>query len=374
MKKIIAAIIILTALSIAAIALIFRGDAPPPNSIFINDAVQSALQSGSSTQAVNILTDSLTHVFEDMDEARRSRDNTLRLILFSLSGLFALAGILLCLYIEHYFFTPFRKLQKFAHRIAAGNLDIPLEMDKHNLFGAFTESFDLMREELRTARENEYKANQSKKELVASLSHDIKTPIASIMSAMDIMLVKAANEKDKKAVESVNAKLEQINALVTNMFHSTLEELQVLNVLPKEIQSTDIYALIQNADYEKRVMPFTIPNGIILADPLRLQQVLDNIINNSYKYADTDIAINARIEDMYLLIDIQDFGLGVSEEEIPLIFNKFYRGKNAGESNGYGLGLYISEYFTAQMGGKLFCKNQPNGFMVTIMLKLAGQP
>ena len=58
---------------------------------------------------------------------------------------------------------PFRKLKGFAERIAGGNLDIPLEMDKRNLFGAFTESFDIMRSELKKARLAEAQAQQSKK-------------------------------------------------------------------------------------------------------------------------------------------------------------------------------------------------------------------
>ena len=80
---------------------------------------------------------------------------------------------------------PFRKLKGFAERIAGGNLDIPLEMDKRNLFGAFTENFDIMRSELKKARIAEAQAQQSKKELVAKLSHDIKTPVASIKAVSD---------------------------------------------------------------------------------------------------------------------------------------------------------------------------------------------
>lgn len=83
-------------------------------------------------------------------------------------------------YIQCKIIKPFRKLKRFAERIAKGNLDIPLEMDRHNLFGAFTESFDIMRSELKKARIAEARANTSKKELVAKLSHDIKTPVASI--------------------------------------------------------------------------------------------------------------------------------------------------------------------------------------------------
>ena len=88
-------------------------------------------------------------------------------------------------------FKPFKKLQSFAVNVARGNLDIPLKMDKNNPFGAFTESFDIMREELAAARQSEYAANRSKKELVASLSHDIKTPVASIKAVSELMLMRA---------------------------------------------------------------------------------------------------------------------------------------------------------------------------------------
>ena len=371
MKKIIAAILLTAVICVTAVFLAFRDGAPPPDTVFINDAVQSAARSGSVTESVIILSGSLTDALGEMDEARRSRDNVLRFSLITAVCVFALLGVLLCLYFERSFYVPFRRLQKFAHRIAAGNLDIPLEMDKRNLFGAFTESFDIMRAELRTAKENEYHANLSKKELVASLSHDIKTPLASIMSAMDIMLVRARDEKEIRTIEAVNTKLEQINSLVTNMFHATLEELQALKVTPNEIQSSALPELIQNADYEARVLPYVMPSCIVTADSLRLQQVFDNVISNSYKYAKTDISINARIDGNHLIIDIQDCGSGVSEEEIPLLFGKFYRGKNAESSDGYGLGLYISNYFINEMGGKLHCENKSGGFAVVLALKLA---
>jgi signal transduction histidine kinase len=245
-------------------------------------------------------------------------------------------------------------------------------MDRHGRFGAFTESFDLMREELKKARENERNADRSKKELVASLSHDIKTPVASIKATTELMLINPKDEKEKLQLERINEKAEHINALITDMFHATLEELQALNVTPAEIQSTVIPQLIQNADYKGQVKPFIIPSGIIVADPVRLQQVFDNIIGNSYKYAGTDIKIDARFDNQYLIIDISDTGSGVPDDELQLLLNKFYRGKNAGDKSGYGLGLHISRFLLEQMSGELRCENRSGGgFAVKIMLRLA---
>ena len=149
-------------------------------------------------------------------------------------------------------------------------------------------------------------------------------------------------------LDTINAKDEQINALITNMFHATLEELQALSVNLTEMQSTEIAAIIHNADYSGYVKPFTILSCLVLADQLRLQQVFDNIVSNSYKYANTDISVEADFDGQQLVIAIQDFGSGVPQEELALLCNKFYRGKNAEKSSGYGLGLFISKYFMEQ--------------------------
>lgn len=270
-------------------------------------------------------------------------------------------------------FRPFRRMQSFARSVAAGNLDVPLNMDRGNLFGPFTEAFDLMRVELRKARENERKANQSKKELVASLSHDIKTPVASIKAISELMLVRAQTDKERQHLETINAKADQINLLVSNLFHATLEELQELSVHPTEEPSTLLPGLIAEADYDNRVTLAPIPDCIVLADPLRLQQVLDNVISNSYKYADTPISIQSGFTDNFLYLDIADHGAGVTDEELPLLTEKFYRAENAEGKNGSGLGLYISHYLMEQMHGQLECQNTPDGFTVRLSLAIAGR-
>ncbi|MCL2718337.1 MAG: HAMP domain-containing histidine kinase [Lachnospiraceae bacterium] len=369
-------IMVITAITaLAGIFLAFKSNIPPPDIVFLNDAVMNAAQAGDISESANILTEQLSQAFEEMDSARMNRDRRLQIFLFLIVIILTITGGLLYLYCEKNILNPFRKLQGFARRIANGDFDIPLEMDKINLFGAFTESFDLMREELKKARENERTADRSKKELVASLSHDIKTPVASITAVTELMLIVAQNEnkeKEIKQLETINIKAGQINSLITNMFHATLEELQALSVTINEAPSTAIADLVKNADYENRVKPFLIPNCLIFTDLLRLQQVFDNIIGNSYKYAGTDININAYFEENFLIVEIADFGVGVPEEELPLILNKFYRGKNTETKSGYGLGLYIAKYLLEQMSGDIRCENGVNGFCVKLILKLAG--
>jgi len=372
MSRALLIIIIISITGLIAVSLIFRADTKTPDAVAIHYAMHMSMERGTAREAAIMQTEFLMQAFEEMDTARRNRDNNLRIFMYLFILVFVVGGVLLYIYLYKRIIKPFQRLQYFAGRVAAGNLDIPLEMDRHNLFGAFSESFDLMRDELRLAKENENKANKSKKELVASLVHDITTPVASVRSAIDILRLKTGDAAEINILDSANKKLEQIDTLVTNMFHATLEELQELKVMPSEQQSTGLYELIQQADYEKRARPFSIPDCIIQADPLRLQQVFDNIIKNSYKYASTDISINSFIEEEHLFIEIRDFGLGVSEKELPLITGKFYRGANTGKIDGYGLGLYLSKYFMEQMSGGLYPENYDEGFMVVIMLRLAG--
>lgn len=268
--------------------------------------------------------------------------------------------------------NPFKKLENFAKQIAIGNLDTPLLMDKSNIFGAFTESFDIMREELNKAKEKEYLANKSKKVLVASLSHDIKTPVTSIKLISELLLVMLQDEKIKNKISSIYNKADQIDHLITDMFNATLEELSELKVTVRDEYSTSLEELFHNADYYNKITLSKIPPCAIQVDILRLQQVINNVINNSYKYANTPIDVDFDLDHSYLQINIKDYGQGVLDDELPLLFNKFYRGKNpqVQKKDGAGLGLYISKYLMNELGGDLSCYNENNGFKVELLIPL----
>ena len=268
---------------------------------------------------------------------------------------------------------PFRKLKGFAERVAGGNLDMPLAMDRHNLFGAFTESFDIMRSELKKARLAEAQAQQSKKELVAKLTHDIQTPIASIKAVSEVGLAVATTEKDKANYTQIMGKADQINKLVTNLFTATLEELQQLTVTPTNIESKQVKTMLENADYLRRSIIPDMPDCLVFADALRLQQVFDNIFANSYKYANTEITVSLHRTDKHIDITIEDFGGGVEAEELPVLKEKFKRGSNAKNTEGAGLGLYISDYFMKEMHGELIIENGVHGLKVTVSVPLGGK-
>ena len=118
------------------------------------------------------------------------------------------------------------------------------------------------------------------------------------------------------------------------------------------------------------MLPFSIEPCLIRLDKNKAVQVFDNIINNSYKYADTPIEINTRCVDNYLEISIADFGDSISDEDIELITQKFYRGKNSEGYIGTGLGLYISKSLIKKMGGELFAKKEADKFCIKVYILL----
>lgn len=310
-------------------------------------------------------------VYNDASAALRSEKQTTVFVVTAamLLQLGICAGYL-CL-MRRTMVIPFHKLERFAQRVAGGNLDIPLEMDRHNLFGAFTESFDLMRAELKKARIAEAKANTAKKELVAKLSHDIKTPVASIKAASEVGAALAADDKNRENYRQIIRKADQINTLVTNLFSATLEELQELTVTPSDVKSTELRALLENADYLHRAALPEIPDCLLSADRLRLQEVFDNIFANSYKYAGTDIDVTAKLEGGYLAVCVEDHGGGVTEEELPHLKEKFRRGGGAESVEGAGLGLYISDHCMREMGGRLTLKNGVSGLRAEVWIALS---
>lgn len=283
--------------------------------------------------------------------------------------IFFLFAVLTVIYLR--VIKPFNKMRDFAEAVSSGDLDKPLEMDRRHVFGAFTESFDIMREELKIAKERELAANQSKKELVAQLSHDIKTPVASIKAMSEVLSAKEEREKVKDKLNAIGAKADQIDNLVSNLFVSTLEELERLEVNGEEMESTTLAQYISDADYNNRIDDFEIPECIVLCDHLRVSQVISNIIYNSYKYADTAIFVKGNIDMDYLFVSFTDRGGGVSEEELNLITEKYRRGANAEGKQGTGLGLYISKELMENMMGSLEVTNADGGFRVTLGFKLA---
>lgn len=282
----------------------------------------------------------------------------------------ALLIALFLLWVYRNIIKPFEDLKEFASDIASGDLDKPLKMDKGNIFGSFTESFDIMRTELSEAKQKEYEAQRSKMELVSQLSHDIKTPVASIKALGELLEAQSTDPKTKERLGSIVTKADNIDAMVSDLFTETLTELNELNVETSEQESRILDRIIKDADHMDLVTGRNVEECIIMCDPLRVTQVVNNIIFNSYKYAGTAIHLESHIEDDYLVVSFTDEGGGVLNDEIPMITKRFRRGENAKGKPGSGLGLAIAYELMEKMGGDLEVANADKGLRVRLFFKI----
>lgn len=282
-------------------------------------------------------------------------------------------------YVRRTIILPFNRMKDFAAFVAAGDLDKPLEMDRDNMFGAFSESFDIMREELKASRSRELELQKKERELVASLSHDIKTPVTGIKLTSELMAAVFSGSEGHELtitpdmtakMNNIGKRADEINALISDLFSSTLEDIGEFKVELNDENSAVIAEIIEKYDDRGLVRAADIPKVIIHTDRIRLSQVIGNIIYNSYKYADTPIDISFRLTDGFLETAVSDSGPGVDEDEIELITNKFYRGKAQSGKEGSGLGLYIAKMLMEKMGGGLDISSR-NGLCVRILIPLS---
>ncbi len=307
----------------------------------------------------------------------------------SVGGVIILLGMVgFGVYLNRNVITPFKRMQSFAGKVAEGRLDEPLAMDRDNLFGAFSESFDIMREELSASKQRELELQKKERELVASLSHDLKTPVTGIKLAAELLQmrlsVKAENSDSditfsrdetnsiNDSVDGILQKSEQINALVSDLFTATLDDLGEFKVNCRDENSAVLADIVKSCDDKHYAVMGELPQVIISIDRKRMAQVIGNIISNSYKYADTAINVDFKLSEGFLEMRLQDHGNGVSSEEIELITNKFYRGKEWADSekDGNGLGLYIAKSLMKKMDGDLTAESD-GGLAVTLVIPLS---
>jgi signal transduction histidine kinase len=290
------------------------------------------------------------------------------------------AFVLLCLLsaaflwaLHNALIKPFKSLETFAHKITTGQFDEPLPMDRHNNFGLFTQSFDVMRASLQEARRAQHQAERTKKELMAALSHDVKTPLTSIRLISELLRAKTADPASLEKLKLIEQKAGQIDRLMNDLLHSTLEELGELQVKISSTASSALLELFREMDPLSKTRAGAIPPCLIELDTARMRQVIGNILANSYKYAATAINVECGILDEFLQVDVHDYGPGVEPEELELITTKFYRGEHArvSQKEGEGLGLYIAKLLMEKMGGGLEAFNRGDGFTVRLWVRLS---
>ena len=170
--------------------------------------------------------------------------------------LFLLKDILTVLYLRKNVLYPVKKINEFARLISKGNLDIPVGRVDSSFLGAFSESFDIMREELVYAKKKEQEADKQRREVIASISHDIKNPVASIQAIAEYQFFTIDSKELQQEFRTIIKKANQINGLVINLHTSIINDLEKLEVNPEAVESSKIEKALRQADFKKRIENF----------------------------------------------------------------------------------------------------------------------
>ena len=303
------------------------------------------------------------------DENRKSGINAIP-VLCGVSVLFFEAAFG---YIYISILRPFEKMKDFAAKISAGDFDVPLRYERSNYFGEFTWAFDSMRNEITKSRASEREAIENNKTVIVTLSHDIKTPIASIRAYAEGLSANmdSSYEKRERYLSVIMKKCDEVSRLTNDLFLHSVSDLDKLKLIPEK---TEICAftesIINEISAERNDVIFTKPDftACVNVDKSRFTQLCENIINNARKYAKTEIEVFFTKEDDNIVLHFRDYGGGIPDENMPFIFEKFYRGNNSGNEQGSGLGLYIVKYIAEKTGGYVILQNHDRGLEVRVFL------
>ena len=239
-------------------------------------------------------------------------------------------------YIYFAILRPFDRMENFAEKIAQGNFDIPLNYERTNYFGKFTWAFDSMRKEIIKARSCEREAVENNKTVIATLSHDIKTPIASIRAYAEGLEahMDTSPERRAKYLSVIMKKCDEVSGLTNDLFLHSLSDLEKIQISSESFEicgflKTAIEEIAgEQADVKVSDPPFT---AIVSADKKRVIQITENIINNARKYAKTNMEVSFTKSDTDVMVHFRDYGSGIPDEDMPFIFDKFYRGHNCAD-------------------------------------------
>ena len=281
----------------------------------------------------------------------------------------ALTVIVLVNWLMIGFIKPINQLKKALHSIENGDYDTSLIRPKQAEFEGLFKDFESMRIKLKENRDRRNLAEKQNKELIANITHDLKTPITSIRGYVEGIMdgVADTDEKMDRYIKTIYNKANALNALINELTgYSKIDAREITYNFGRI--SVDEYfgdcASEMIFDLQEQGVKFVYDNRVkkntaVLADPVQLSKVIHNIISNSVKYKSPERSvIRMRIKDMgeYIQVDVRDNGMGIPKEDTEKIFDRFFRSDVSRNSDkgGNGIGLSIAKKIIEDHGGKIW--------------------
>lgn len=279
---------------------------------------------------------------------------------------------------------PLDILSGGVHEIRDGNLDYRIKYTGDDEFAHVCSDFNEMAVRLKQSVELTQKQEKSRKELIAGISHDIRSPLTSIQAYVEGLLDGVAKTPavQRRYLETIKAKAENLAHIVSQLFLFSQMELGEYPENPSLIRLDKVISeIVSSEDYKKSGLDISmelIP-AEIYADPIQIRRIITNILENSLKYKNKEKGMAwIRLEqtECGLRLTFLDDGPGVPEESLPHLFEVFYRSDPSRQhpDKGSGLGLAIVANAIRRMGGtaQAFC-GTPHGLGIRIDLPIKGE-
>lgn len=280
------------------------------------------------------------------------------------------------LYFNCFVLNPIRQIAISAKYIIKGNYEYEFRrvFNKEvnaNEIGELIYSFELMRDELKAKQIREEKLKKSQQELISCISHDLKTPISTIKAYAEGMRDGIARDENARSsfiriiIEKTNLLISMIEDLL-RISNAQLNELEIyrkdiyfINFFERAMNEIEGYVRQQGMEFSYSI---ELEECLVCIDERRILEVLYNLVENSIKYRKEDgkIQMIASRQNNGVLIQVRDNGMGISSDDIPYVFDKFYRAEKSRSSSipGSGLGLSICKYIVEKHGGTIYCKSR----------------
>lgn len=286
-------------------------------------------------------------------------------------------GIILFVFVTNYYFigtivTPLKTISETANKIAAGDMTARIENNYNDEVGELCSSINNMASEI---AENERLQN----EFISSVSHELRTPMTAIKGWSETMLMcdpKEDTQTINRGLKVVNKEVERLSRMVEELLDFSRIQGGRMKLHTEALDLGErIYSIVtimrERAHSGGIKINFELPENIIPvnADPDRLNQVFINIIDNAVKHSfeGTEIEIDIITNKEKATVTVKDRGEGISEEDLPHIKNKFYKGENS--KQGTGLGLAIADEIINLHGGNLTLQSK-KGEGTTVIVEL----
>ena len=265
---------------------------------------------------------------------------------------------------------PLDALTAGVARIRDGDLDTPINYAEADEFKAACDAVDEMAARLKASLEQQLLAQQRKRELIAGMSHDLKSPLTSIRAYTEALLDGVAKDEaaTQRYLQTIHAKEMEIEAMVNRLFAFAKMD---VSEYPVHIEPLALRPLMQKLADEWDAAGIEIQTEIspalqVMADRELLRRITGNLLSNSRKYGGREnvhVQISAMILGNMAEIVFSDDGRGVPPEQLSRLFDAFYRGDAArtAPGEGSGLGLAVVKKSVEEMGGSVHAENNKNG-------------